>query len=546
MGVDNIGLRPGNFYRRDAVAFLLILTFFLAGLCLIPYPGLQNDEVLFGAAVFSPRQTPAYIGIFKKPLPIMLLNYLGALKAWLYAPIFALWAPSAWSVRLPVLSLGAVTIWLFYKLLVRLHGGRAALLGCALLATDTTYLLTTCFDWGPIVLQRLLAVAAILLLVKYHQDSSRLCLGAAFFLFGLALWDKAVFGWSLIGFAVAALCAVPCALRRALSVKNLAVALICFSAGAYPLIRYNLRYPFETFRATVGWSTQGLGNKVTVLDNSLDGSGLLGYLTYDHPADHPRPPRTALERFSVWMDRVAGQPRYGFLPYCLVVAVLALPLVWRSKARAPMLFALVYLLASWVQMLIGRGVGNSVHHTSLLWPWPQLLVAVALTELSRRLRRAGLVALVLAGSLVCGKALLASNVYLSQFIRNGEPGSWTDAVYSLSDYLAKEPVGEIVVLDWGIFEPLRTLRRGKLPLVWGADPLLKNPSGQDDLRVFREMIEPPDRVFVSFTDPYEQFAGVNARLREMLARARARREILAVIHDTHGRPVYEVFRIRAR
>jgi 4-amino-4-deoxy-L-arabinose transferase-like glycosyltransferase len=534
-------LTPGE---RNAFALCFLLVFVVAGVCLLPYPGLQNDEVLFASVLYAPQWSQTYINIFKKPFPIMLLSYLGALKAWLYAPLFALWRPSAWSVRLPVIFLGAATIWLFYRLLLRVSGGRAALLGCALLATDTTYLVTTCFDWGPVVLQRLLAVGGVLLLVSYHQNSSRICLGAAFLLFGLALWDKALFGWSLIGFAVAALTAVPGAVRRALNARNLAVALICLSAGAYPLIRYNHKHAFETLRGTVGWSTSGLGRKVEILRISLNGSGLLGYLTYEDPADRSRAPGTALERFSVWMGGVAGQPRSGFLPYCLGAAVLAIPLAWRSKARAAMLFGLVYLLAAWGLMLFGRGVGGAVHHAALLWPWPQFLVAVAFAELSLRLRRAGPAVLAVAGILVCGRALLVSNAYLSQFIRNGAPGSWTDAVYPLSDYAAGAPGKEIVAMDWGIFDPLRAIHRGRLALVWGVEPLRRDPPSQQDSAAFREVIEPPDRVFVSFTDAYEQFPGVNRRLRDMLAGARARREMLAVIRDSHGRPVYEVFRIR--
>jgi hypothetical protein len=524
---------------------LSIGTFCLAGLCLIPYPGLQNDEVLFGLALYAPQGTEGDIEILHNSLPVMLMSYLGALKAWLYEPILAVWQPSAWSIRLPVLLLGALTIWLFYLLLDRLQGKRAALLGCALLAADTTFLLTTCFDWGPVVLQRLMAVAGVLLLVRYYQDSSRVSLCAAFFLFGLALWDKALFFWSLAGYAAGALFAFPGPIKRSLGVKNLALALICLAAGASPLLYYNHRYPLATFRETVGWSTQGLGQKLTILRNSLDGSGLLGYLTYDDPADHSRSPRGRLERASVGLDKLAGQPRRGLLLYCVIAAAFSIPFLWRTPARKPMLFALVSMLVTWGLMLFGRGTGGSVHHTALLWPWPQFLVAVAGAELSRRFGRVGLAALVLVFALVCGQALLVTNTHHSQFVRNGAPGSWTDAIYALSDHFATASHGEVVVLDWGIFDSLRMLRRGELPMIWWGDPLRQDPPSPDDLRAFRELIARPDRVFISYTDTYEQFAGVNRRLREMIAGVGARREILAVIPDSNGRPVYEVFRIRS-
>ena len=63
--VENGGLfrRPRN--PVDATALLLTMTFCLAGCCLIPYPGLQMDEVLFGSAIYAPRLTPAWIGVFK-------------------------------------------------------------------------------------------------------------------------------------------------------------------------------------------------------------------------------------------------------------------------------------------------------------------------------------------------------------------------------------------------------------------------------------------------------------------------------------------------
>jgi 4-amino-4-deoxy-L-arabinose transferase-like glycosyltransferase len=391
---DNSCLQPRNIY-----AFLTVsacLTVFLAlGLCFIPYLGLQNDEVIFGTAIYAPRQAAAYIAIFHRALPTMLLSYLGALKAWLYAPVLAMFSPSAGAIRLPVMLMGALTIFLFSRLLERLLGRRAAVAGCALLATDTTYLLTTCFDWGPVVIQRLLAVAGVLLTVKFHQDRSPAPLGGAFFLFGLALWDKALFVWSMAGFAVGLIVVMPSAVRRYVSARNVAVAAICFLVGAYPLLRYNHRHPMGTLRGTVELHTEGIAQKALVLGSTLDGSGLLGYLTYEDATDHPRSPRNGIEQSSMALDRLDGHPVRGFLAYCILAATVAIPFLWRTPARKPALFAVIFLVVTWTLMALGRRTGASVHHTALLWPWPQFLVAVTFSELSRRFRRAGLAALVL-------------------------------------------------------------------------------------------------------------------------------------------------------
>ena len=95
-------------------------------------------------------------------------------------------------VRLPMVLVGAVTILVFYKWAGIFAGPRGALLAAVLLATDPTFLLTDTFDWGPVALQHLLVVSGCFLIAR-----GRLCWGA--FLFGLALWNKAIFLWTLAG-----------------------------------------------------------------------------------------------------------------------------------------------------------------------------------------------------------------------------------------------------------------------------------------------------------------------------------------------------------
>ncbi len=123
----------------------------------------------------------------------MLLNYLGVLKSWLYFPVLANIRPSYVAVRVPVLIIGSLTVWLFIWLLERTNGRTVAWVGGLLLATDTMFLFTTCFDWGPVALQHFFATAGLALMVKFASDGKRWALWWAFFCFGLALWDKALF-----------------------------------------------------------------------------------------------------------------------------------------------------------------------------------------------------------------------------------------------------------------------------------------------------------------------------------------------------------------
>src|ERR1700682_5958715 len=116
------------------------LAFLLLGCIFVGYAGVQTDEALFGGSLFrSYRVFSVRLGHYN--LPLMNMPYIGALKLWLYAPIFRLWQPAAGSIRVPAILLGAATIVIFWGLLNRMHSRAAAWVGCILLATDTSCLL---------------------------------------------------------------------------------------------------------------------------------------------------------------------------------------------------------------------------------------------------------------------------------------------------------------------------------------------------------------------------------------------------------------------
>jgi len=151
----------------------LCIFFVLAGNLLIPYLGIENDEALFAQGLYRPRGELYSIHIGRSSVPIMLMTYLGALKSWIYGPILKLFGISLYTLRQPMLLAGALSIWLFFLLLRRIAGLRAALIGCALLAVDSLYLLTACFDWGPVALQHLLLAAGVLLVVQFHGSGQK-------------------------------------------------------------------------------------------------------------------------------------------------------------------------------------------------------------------------------------------------------------------------------------------------------------------------------------------------------------------------------------
>src|SRR5258708_28669587 len=117
--------------------------------------GVKTEEAIFTSPLLPNGAAWFALSGFKKKFPLMVMSYLGSTKTWLYAPIFAVWDASAYSLRLPALLIGAASLFACYSLLRRTAGEPAASLATALLACDSSYLMATTLDWDPVAIQHL-------------------------------------------------------------------------------------------------------------------------------------------------------------------------------------------------------------------------------------------------------------------------------------------------------------------------------------------------------------------------------------------------------
>ncbi|MGC8792761.1 MAG: glycosyltransferase family 39 protein [Bryobacteraceae bacterium] len=505
---------------------------------------MQTDEALFASLIYEPRSLEHFVQIFQVRIPLMVMSYLGGLKALVYAAWFRLWPPSVWSLRVPVVLAGAGSVCLFFRLLNKTLGRRAAWIGAILLATDTSFLLLTTFDWGPVALQHLLLLAGLDLLVSFHRTGQRRQLALAFLLFGLALWDKAIFAWMFSGLVVATLIVLRRELARALDSRNVATALVALVAGASPLIVYNFRHHGPTFR-NARYDASDLSGKLHLLRSTLDGSALFGYLTREDDGRRRLDAPTALERASVALSDLAGRPRRNLALPALAACLALLALLGRSPARRAVLFAIVATAVAWTQMALNQGTGGSAHHAVLLWPLPQWIIAATVAEASRRVARAGATLAAITLAMLAGASLLVTNEYLAQFVRHGPAPYWTDAMGPLVQRLQSTPAGAVVIVDWGILDSARLLSRGRLPLFQAIDLASREELDGAWLRALQWLFERPDPVFVGYAAEQRDTAPGGARLTRHASRLGYARQVLYEVIDRHGRRVFEVCRFRA-
>jgi hypothetical protein len=200
---------------------------------------------------------------------------------------------------------------------------------------------------------------------------------------------------------------------------------------------------------------------------------------------------------------------------------------------------------AWLQMGVTANAGGSVHHAILIWPLPQMVIAISFASASRRIGRFGVsvLAAVLAVMMISG--FLVTNEYFRMLLRDGGGQNWTDAIFRLSDYMKSDSSKTVYCVDWGIMDSLRLLNRGKLPLRVGTDLVSRAQRNEDERQSVMKTIGSPDNLFLAHTKDWEFFAGNDEKLVNFAAAAGYRREMLTTVADSWGRPVYEVYRFAA-
>jgi hypothetical protein len=519
------------------VGIFASIFFFLAGQPFVDRLGIQNDEALFAVPVFDPQATLYSFTIGHSRIPLMLMSYLGCVKTLLYRPIFRVFGTGPYAVREPALLMGAASVWLFFLLLRRIAGLRAACIGCCLLAADSLYLLTTCFDWGPVALQHLLIVGGVLVLIRFYQTLSSFWLAAGFFFLGLALWDKALAVWMLGGLGVAGILLFPRQISAVTGFRRVVISVAALAVGALPLILYNVHTNLSTLRENTAWDTSDLSHKAHILAETARGGILLGFFNADdRETPIPKEPAGPMEKASAALSDFDGQRSSGWMLYAFFAAVLLAPLGGWATART-VAFFLIAMAIAWIQMALNPQTGGSAHHTILLWPWPQAVIGVSFAGISRRMGRFGVPAMAAVVALTAASGLLVTNEYYAKIVRNGGVPVWSVAIFPLAEELPHTGAAYVFCTDWGIFDSITLLDRNRPPVRNGI-------GAEKDPADLKWALSDPSSVFVGHAKDAEAFVGVNEKLVEAAEKLGYRQEVVKTIADGYGRNIFTVYRFR--
>ena len=212
---------PAHFHRSSAVSthparpsrgpVLVVagaVTYFVLLASLWPTrPGLYMDETNFVNASVGGFSHESFVYSRIGGVPTMIMPYIGALKSWLFAPVFFVFGVSPLSIRLPAIVLSAITIVLAYWALRSVVGRWPSAVLAVIMGTAPTFAFMSKVDWGPIVLAMLLKVAALGAFFRLLETGRVRWLVVMLALIFLGIFNKQDFLWITVGILAGALVA---------------------------------------------------------------------------------------------------------------------------------------------------------------------------------------------------------------------------------------------------------------------------------------------------------------------------------------------------
>lgn len=539
--------------RDTVVIALAALVFLLAASRRLSSPGLQYDECLAaapavnfvrGTELAEPMQIrPSVIHPFGRPLPVMVLPYIGPVKTLLHIPFFTLLGISTVTVRLLPLLAGLAGLVLTVWIARRLWDRTVANLTVWLLALDPSWVFYLTRDVGPAalaVLFKLLAVAAGLRWWRGRgcgrgRGRGLWDLAACGFFLGLGISHKVDFLWVIAALVIPSAALAPRELvdRMRGRSRDLVTGFVALLIGAAPIVAFNLATGGHTFgpflrrlvstgpESLLGGFFRALGTRLEQTAGLLDGEIV----------------------HRVFFGASGPSGWWGWVVPVLVAASLVWLPVASRPGRALALHLAVLLVFSCVSP-----TALGPHHLLTLYPALHLAVAVAAVDICRRFAapRTVLAGVSAALVLLVGAVNLTAVLGIDQKLRTtGGTGFWSDAITVLAEDL--EARGErVVVLDWGFTDNLIVLTEGRVALEPAYRELWRRPaSRRDSPEILAPYVE-PGALYLLHTPGFARYR----RMSELFRTAAAQRGLVESIErrffQRDGREIYRLVRLAER
>lgn len=550
--------------KELSVGLLGVGLFLVFSTVFIDLPGIHYDEVLFVNASL-PGDDGSFVSwslpVEGRRVPLMLMGYIGAIKAYLYTPVFVLFGRTSTTVRLPVVLIGVGTLLFTYSVVKATLDKRIALTTLLLLASDPSFVFANRLDWGPVSLGLFLKVASLHFLLRWLGDGKRSQLLWASFLMGVGVFDKVTFLW----FVAAVILVMPLCywkrLKPQLAQRTLAVSLGWFVVGCVPFVAYNLRGPGRSFKEQEVLNKsvfESLAGRYKLFKATLNGEAIYGFIN-GQPLEsfgelvHKKKEQNTR---SVLLTLAKSGPLNATLTHeVLLLAIGVISCLWlrgRLESRVEVIFFLL-LLAIMTILIWATAQATGAHHILSVYPLPHIIISTGIWKMAEignpqsgwrgfKLFRGFAVTSI---AFLLYTQLVIDARYLISLKINGGVGPWSDAIYELVRYTRQHSDYTYQLMDWGFNNQLRLLGERGLRKTEAFRAVSEAGTLSAQSTAMRDYIARPNSLLVFHAPGWETLPLLDV-FWQALSKYKIEAELIKTFYQRDGRPIYLLYRTRNR
>jgi hypothetical protein len=456
-----------NQQNRQVVGAWLVLA---AAALLLAWPtvrdtGLDYDEALYGHLTkdflqgkHCPQHMPgsSSVDIGNRPFPVFVQGYLGAVKCWLLLPSFALCGTSVTTMRFTMLAWGLVGVLFLMLWIQRVRGNAEAVLVGLLTVADPAFFFPTVCDWGAFVPGFLFRCVGLLFASLWWSRRQTRWLVLAGAAFGIGFFNKIDFIIFLLAVGIAALLSQPRRMVQSFrcQTRQWLVAGIAFLLTGSPMVVSCFRWLQAILAVPAGAQPGQFVTKLHIAGALLDGSYF-----------------SRLMKAGGLFDKMFESPPVLLAPFAVVLLLSAIMLVIKAvqNARPQSRHWAIFVLAGLGLSIVGVFVlpdAVRIHHLLLIYPFPQLVIAAAVTRTWRFAHalspwwHAGRVVAVCAVLIVIAWDFVAVRKTQAFVTATGGRGAWSKVLTAFSQEIRTRDDLVVASLDWGFHEQLSFLTDG--------------------------------------------------------------------------------------
>jgi hypothetical protein len=520
-----------NAIQRLTLSLVLfcLIVFVLVGAFDIQSPGLYYDEALFVNAA-SGGVTDLFIHKRLAGIPIMLMPYIGALKSWLYFPIFQLFGIDFVTIRLPVVLLGALALGLTWRYVQQQFGTLPAALFILMAAVEPSVVFHSRLDWGPTVLMMVFRGGLLLALTNWFATGEKRYLMWALICVGLGVFDKLNFLWIATSAFAAGILVYPDRFLRGLVIEY-KTALTWLGLGLLALVLFVAALNWLDVRLLKEIGVTDIGKRATIflslLGMTIQGAGVYNFVI---KGEH----------------QAFNSHTYALLAASVVAMWGLLAGIRGGKLSSrPLIYLVLVILFLGIQVFLTKKA-TGPHHFATFAPFWLIFLAVGLSnavyalQLRRRMLASAMGVLFVA--LVMATSLRVDMAYLEGFKYTKINTHWDPAASAVltSALEAHKDVELVVAVDWGIATNVQALSNNRLKVMdlW---PLFNENLNEGQVNWIRTEFVEKGAAFVLHVAGREAFPATRLHFLETIrANGWPLRQVLT-IKTADAQPYIEVY-----